>query len=243
MRVTPGSIAQISAVVRASRELLMLRRSNKHPNPYVMAIFTAILAAGFATLGTYYTHQKQTQKFLLEQRLGSRKQAYTLFLEKIDREKSPLLSRLLHLGSVAEHLATDGEIQTLEDAFEQITVALQSYDLYWQLSNDMSILRMYGSRTVVEYANDLLDLTSGKYWQISLQKYPRDVQVYFHKWKKHAALGVAYGWKERITSDERLTLILTARLFRNILETIRAEFENDSSDVGVFKDQTSNSTI
>jgi hypothetical protein len=203
----------------------MNERLGKQPNPYLIAIFTAVLAAGFSILGSHYTYKKQTEKLLLEQRLGIRKHAYTLFLEKIDREKSPLLSRLLHLGSAADHVATDGEIQTLEDAFEKMALALQSYDVYWYLSNDMSILRMYGSRRVVEYSKDLLNVTTGQYWQISLKGYPRDVQVYFHKWKKIQATGGAYGWKEKITSEERLTLILAARLFRNLLDTIRAEFE------------------
>ncbi|MFQ5915136.1 MAG: hypothetical protein ACE5JS_18345 [Nitrospinota bacterium] len=208
----------------------MREASKRQPNPYLLALFTAVFAAVFSVVGIYYTSKKQTERLLFEQRLDSRRRAYVLFLEKIDRERSPHLSRLLNLGSVADRVATDGEIQALEDAFGELATFLQDYELYWQLSNDMSILRMYGSQRIVGYSKALLAVISGLHWEIALEKYPSELQIYYHRWRNAQEKGIAYGWEPKVTDEDRLTLIVAAKLFSNLQDTVRAEFERDLVD-------------
>src|SRR6266571_1117125 len=61
----------------------------KQPNPYVMAVITAVLAGAFAVLGTYFTAQFQAKHAIAQKQLEYRAQSYAAFLEKIDRSRSP----------------------------------------------------------------------------------------------------------------------------------------------------------
>ncbi len=120
----------------------------KQPNPYVMAVFTAVLAGAFSVLGTYFTAQFQAKHAIAQKQLEYRAQSYAAFLEKIDRSRSPEIGQLLSIGSLAERVATDSEIQNLEDQLAVLLRKAPIQDLYWKLNNDLNLVRLHGSDRV-----------------------------------------------------------------------------------------------
>ena len=89
------------------------------PNPYVLAVLTALLAGFFSIAGGWYISNRQIDALILEERLVARRQAYQIFVENVSWRSSPELSQLLHLGALVDRVATDGEIQELEDHFSK----------------------------------------------------------------------------------------------------------------------------
>src|SRR2546426_7172191 len=117
----------------------------KQPNPYVIAVFTAVLAGAFSVLGTYFTAQFQAKHAIAQKQLEYRAQSYAAFLEKIDRSRSPEIGQLLSIGSLAERVTTDSEIQNLEDQLAVLLRKAPIQDLYWKLNSDLNLVRLHGS--------------------------------------------------------------------------------------------------
>jgi len=48
-----------------------MKQRKKQPNPYAIAIFTAVVAAVFSVVGGWFAAKQQIQNLLLEERLQS----------------------------------------------------------------------------------------------------------------------------------------------------------------------------
>src|SRR6266511_784391 len=183
------------------------------PNPYVMAVLTAFLAGIVALAGSYFTARAQMKRFFVEHQLNMRRSAYTAFLERVDRVHSPVLSVILNIGSMDRNIGTDSEIQELEDTLHQLLRERKIADLYWQLNSDLKVIRLNGSQQVRELSEDLLKVLAQKYHEIDILRDPRPVQEYYALVIEHHKKSGAYGWEERLTEEERISVLLAARLF------------------------------
>jgi|SRR5947208_3985272 hypothetical protein len=90
--------------------------------------------------GAYVIAKIQARHARAAKALEYRAQAYAGFLQKLDRERSPLVNRLLNIGSLADRVATDGEIQALEDRIADLLKQLDPQEAYWQLNSDFNLL-------------------------------------------------------------------------------------------------------
>ena len=198
------------------------------PNRYVLAVLTAVLAGLFSIVGNWYISNRHIDALILAERLVARRQAYQIFVETVGQRNSPELSQLLHLGSLADRVATDGEIQGLEDQFSEIIERLYSFDMYLQLSSDLGVVRLHGSEKVNRIADDLLATVALKYHDVDLDSYPPQFVSYWEHWKPiQKSDNVAYGWEPKVSPDERFTAIIASRLFSHLLETIREELRQN----------------
>src|SRR5256886_16471315 len=111
----------------------------KQPNPYVIAVFTAVLAGAFSVLGTYFTAQFQAKYAIAQKQLEYRAQSYAAFFEKIDRSRSPEIGQVLSIGSSAGRVATDSEIQTLEAKPAVLLRKPPIQALSWKLTSDLNL--------------------------------------------------------------------------------------------------------
>ncbi len=143
--------------------------------------------------------------------------AYQLFLEKIDRNKSPLISRLLSIGSLSDTVATDGEIQTFENNIFELLKELNTQEAYWMINNDFNILRLHGDIKTREYCDDILLLISLRDFEINWNKYPTKVKTYYEKLRRNQDNGISYGWEEQVSKDERLMVIMVGKLFNTLI--------------------------
>ncbi|HVY55048.1 MAG TPA: hypothetical protein VHC46_04765, partial [Thermodesulfobacteriota bacterium] len=145
------------------------------------------------------------------------------FLEKIDRQHSPELSRLLNLGSVGDKIFTDAQIQALEDQFEIVVSNLHDYKIYWQLSSYLHLVRLNASDKVNQYADDLLSVLTITGTDIDLNNYPPEFVEYWNQVRYSQDFGVAYGWTEKVSEDERFAVIMAARIFNQLVKQMRDE--------------------
>lgn len=144
-----------------------------------MAVVTAVLAALSALAGTYFTARTQMEQFFVEHQLNMRRSAYTAFLERVSRVNSPVLGAILNIGSMDQNVATDSEIQELENILHQLLREKKIPDLYWELNSDLKIIRLNGSDKVRDISEDILRVLALRHSEIDILKYPRSVQDYY----------------------------------------------------------------
>ncbi len=193
------------------------------PNPYVMAFLTATLAGLFSVIGGYFTAGFQARQAIAQKQLEYRVGAYTAFLDKTDRNKAPAISQILNIGTMADHLATDGEIQAFEDRIAELLKKNDAQDLYWQLNADLNVLRLHGSARVAKICDDLLKALLLRDHEINWTDYPPEVTAFHDRWKMAQKKGIAYGWEERVSADERLMIVTIAKLTQILIQQLRTE--------------------
>lgn len=204
--------------------------ATKPPNPYLIGLFTAILAGSFSVIGGYYATEFQAKKSIAQKQLEYRILAYSGALEKIDHKKAPVISEILSIGSIADHLASDGEIQEFENRIAELLKKQNTQDLYWQLNSDQNILRLHGSRRVIEICDDILMSLLLRDYEINWNNYSPEVVVNHNIWKANQDQGIAYGWEERVSSDERLMIVTISMLTQALIEQLRREIHGSQNE-------------
>lgn len=199
------------------------------PNPYVMAVFTAVLAGIFSIIGGYYTTDFQARQAIAQKQFEYRVLAYTAFLEKTDHAKAPAISQILAIGSMADHLAFDGEIQEFEDRIVRLLKKHSAQDIYWQLNADLNSLRLHGTPRVAEICDDILKSLLLRDHEIIWSKYPTDLMAAHDRWNTAQDKGLAYGWIERVSSDERLMIVMISKLTQALIAQLRKEIHGPST--------------
>ena len=186
-------------------------------SPYKLAFVTALLAGIFSSIGGYFLSNIQAEHIMKAKQFEYKILAYQSFLEMIDRKRSPLISKLLSIGSLADTVATDGEIQTLENNIFELLKELNTQEAYWMINNDFNILRLHGDIKTRKYCEDILLLISLRDFEINWNKYPTNLQAYYKNWRKSQDKGIPYGWEEQVSGDERLMVIMVGKLFNTLI--------------------------
>lgn len=188
-----------------------------------MALLTAALAGLVSVVGSYYTAKFQVSQALAQKQTEYRVLAYSAFLEKLDRFNAPGLIQVLTIGSMADHLATDGEIQAFEDRTAELLKKHDAHDLYWQLNADLNTVRLHGTPSVAKACDDILKILLLRDHEVNWSNYSPDVVAFYEQWRGAQDQGVAYGWEQRLTPDERLMVVMIAKLTRVLIAQLRDE--------------------
>jgi len=199
------------------------------PNPYAIAMLTALLAGIFSIIGGYFTADFHARHAIAQKQLEYRVGAYAIFLDKTDRNKSPAVSQILNIGAMAASLATDGEIQGFEDRIAELLRKNDAQDLHWQLNSDLNVLRLHGSTRVALICDDMLKALLLRDHDIDWTQYSKDVQSFHDQWKTHQEHGIAYGWKEKVSSEERLMIVTIGKLMHVLVEQLRNEIQGEKT--------------
>jgi len=193
------------------------------PNPYLLAVITAVLAGIFSVIGGYYTARFQAQEAIAQKQFEYRVLAYTTFLDKTEHSKAPAINQILTIGSMADHLATDVEIQEFEDRISALLKKHSLQDIYQQLNSDLNTLRLHGTPKVAAMCDDILKSLLLRDHAIDWGKYPSDIASSHEAWKENQENGRAYGWEELVSSDERLMLVTISKIFYMLIAQLRLE--------------------
>lgn len=204
-------------------------RPTKSSNPYVLAVFTVTLAGIFSVAGGYFTAEFRAKQAVAQKQHEYRVMAYTGFLDKTDRSKAPAISQILSIGSMADHVATDGEIQAFEDRIASLLKKYDAQDIYWQLNADLNMLRLHGSSRVSEICDDILKSLLSRDSEINWAAYPPNVAAFHNRWKVTQEKEIAYGWEERVTSDERLMIVMISKLTQVLIEQLHADIRGTTN--------------
>ena len=204
----------------------MNRRTKHSPNPYLLAFFTALFAGLFSIVGIYYLSKIHINHMLLEKDLDLKKEMYLSFINKIDKNNDPIISELLSIGPLADNVNTDGEIQNFEDKLYNILSRNSTYDIYWRLNSDLNIIRLRASDRVKTRADDLLNTLILNFNEVQIKKHSPEIQAYYSKWWEIQRDGIAYGYEERITSEQRFSIIISSKLLQSLIQAMNEELGN-----------------
>lgn len=207
----------------------MDRKTTPSPNPYLLAFFTVLFASLFSTVGNYYLSKGHINHALLEKDFDLRREVYLSFINKIDKSNDPTISELLNIGSLADNVFTDSEIQRFEDRLHNILSRNSTYDIYWRLNSDLNILRLRASDRVKARADDLLNILTLNFHEVQIKNHSTEVQAYYSKWQEIQHDGIVYGFEERISPEQRFSIILSSKLLQSLIQAMREELGNTSS--------------
>jgi hypothetical protein len=188
-----------------------------------MAVFTVALAGIFSALSTYYAASFQMKQATFQKQFEYRAKAYSAFLEKIDRVHSPIFAELLNIGSLADHIATDNEIQFLENRLAYLLKKTSPQDLYWQLNSDFKLLQLHGTVLVHTRCEDILKLLVFRDSEVNWSDYQKPIRDYYQRWRDASSNGIEYGFEAKVSNDEWRMIIVVSRLFQSLISQLRSE--------------------
>lgn len=181
------------------------------PNPYLVIVLAATLAAFFSVVGGYYAATVSARQAIAQKQFELRAAAYTVFIEHISPSKAPAISQLFNIGSMAGHLSTDEEIQIFEDQVVGLLRKFDAMDRYWQTNAALNLLRVHGTPRVHEICDDILKSLQFRTDEVDWRKYPPHVRV-LHDELQFSKTNGSYGWIERIDPEEWLMVIIISKL-------------------------------
>jgi hypothetical protein len=202
------------------------REIPKPTNPYALALITATLAGFFSVVGGYLTANFQARHAIPHKQLEYRVSAYSAFLDKTNRNKEPAISQILNIGTIVDHLTTDGEIQAFEDRIAELLTKYDVQELHWKLNADLNILRLHGSNRVVRICEDLLKALLLRDSEIIWADDTSEVVALHESWKVEQGEVIAYGWAVRVSEEERLMIITIAKLMQALIQQLRIEIHD-----------------
>jgi hypothetical protein len=131
-----------------------MARSEIEPNPYLLAVLTAVLSGFFAVGGIYLTSELAKSRAVEGHTLETRAAAYMAFLNRAKSDKGAVIARIQYAGTLARNSATDGEVQEVEDYLATISSHINA-DLLVELNQEFNLLRSVGSDAVRSTVEDL----------------------------------------------------------------------------------------
>jgi hypothetical protein len=200
----------------------------KEPNAYLLAIFTALLAAGGAMIGTCYQAKWQASLAAQEREASCRREVYTGFLTRISRTSDSTASEFLNVGALADRVETDEQVQALEERIGRLQSRVDPQELYLRLNSDLNLLRMCASPAVRRQTDDLLSVLLSDFSAVHLDQYSADFRRYFGRWDNVGRNGAGYAIEERVSSDERTVIILASGVLQQLIRTMNSELAAES---------------
>jgi hypothetical protein len=191
--------------------------SEQKPNAYYIAFFTALLSGGFSVVGSYYTSSYQANMAITQKQFEYKSQAYSAFLEKLNKSNSPQIHKIYTLSKSVELASTDMENEMLDQNLDLLGVD-EFEEVYDQFDNSFNLLRIYGSKDVNIICDDILNVISGRLSQLDLDKYKGEAKsrlVSLINWRIEDDLGLA------LEARKKLNLLIV--LLRNLMTEMRKD--------------------
>jgi hypothetical protein len=199
----------------------------KEPNAYMLAVFTGILAAGGATLGTCYTAKWQATIAARERAASCRKEAYVDFLNRISRTSDSTASEFLSVGILADRGSIHG--QGVKEHLADIQSRMRPQELYLRLNSDLNLLRLCASPAIRQKSDDLLSVLLGDFSAVRLEEYSADFRSNFQHWLEIRSLVLDATTDQSVSVDERISIVLASGLLQQVIMTMNAELSEDTA--------------
>ncbi len=223
---------------------IKMNSENSTPNPYVLALCTALLSGFFAVLGIILTSSLQKDQVQLSKSLDFKVSTYNSFLQKVTKGKSEAVSQIEHVSLIVGNAHSEGEIQEVEDFVSDLNPRIDTEFLV-ELNQEFNLLRISGSDSIRRNVDDILSALILDTDNIDISNYPVDVQyvyvMYTPNIKKidpshlHSDARKVYDFvssmpktkvdyfEAKVSDEERFAIVLTAKLFQNLITSLRQE--------------------
>jgi hypothetical protein len=192
------------------------------PQPYLVALWSAILTALFSAFGHLFEESKAAKEMAVKDA------TYLLFLKQFNQRDLPELTRLVSLGHQMPKLVTDSEIQDFEYQAEKLLDNQGLHKLQWQFDTVSIALRIGGSLAIRKLLDDIEKALSSREDEIDWQAYGQGVANFYRRRLLAEETGSPYGYDELTTSEERLMIATTGVLFELLFEQMRREISRYS---------------
>jgi hypothetical protein len=193
----------------------------KHlPQPYLVALWSAFLAALVSGIGHLLAENKATREMAFKDAV------YLLFLKQFNQRDLPELTRLVSLGHQMPKLATDSDFQDFEYRAAKLLKNQGIDKLQWQFDTVSLALRIGGSLAIKKLLDDIEKALSSREDEIDWQAYGQNVANFYRRRLQAEETGSPYGYDELTTSQERLMIATTGVLFEFLFEQMRREISH-----------------
>lgn len=189
---------------------------------YSLALFTAVLSAVLSVPGFYFTSKIRAAAAIEQKRFEYRSEAYSSFIKAVNAKNLPTIAELLNLGKLADHIATDSEIQIFENRLAELSNENFEYRLSWELRSHFSTLHIHGSERVRQICDDIVSVIALREYEVEWVTYSEETQIVRERWLR-AKDGVAYVWEPKVSDDERVMFVLVSELYLELLDILKEE--------------------
>lgn len=87
---------------------------------------------------------------------------------------------------------------------------------------DFKVLRLYDDKKTNFLCVDILNIITFKNYDVNWENYPKNIQQYYSQWKENLTQGIPYGFQEKATGEEVLMVVMTSRLFQELIDHLRS---------------------
>jgi len=192
------------------------------PQPYLVALWSAFLAALVSGIGHHLAENKASKEMAVKDA------TYLLFVKQFNQRDLPELTRLVSLGRQMPKLATDSKIQNFEYQAEKLLKNHGIDKLQWQFDTVSLALRIGGSLAIRKLLDDIEKALSSREDEIDWQAYGQNVANFYQRRLQGEETGSPYGYDELTTSQERLMIATTGVLFELLFEQMRREITHQN---------------
>lgn len=213
--------------VRSRSGKLLGDRKISSPNAYLMAVFTAGMAAIFSMIGGCLLAHQQSKQVAVHRLHERRLAAYEMFVQRVG--VIPGVSEVLSSGAMVSDLITDSELELFEYRSAELLKAHHTQDLYWRLSAEMQVLRLHGTPQVRDICDDILRLLLMRHEAVRWDRYSPRLRAFYFRSRSAQEVRTAYGMTEQVTEDERLMIIMAPQLMQVLVDRLRAELHRTSN--------------
>jgi len=225
----------------------MASRDSKNPNPYVLAVLTALMSGVCALAGVYLASSLSGSQSLNHASHVARTAAYQQFFEAQAASKESLLAQLQYVEGLVDASFTDSEIQQVEDYIAEI-VPLISTEKVIELTQSFTTVRGQASQLVLMRITDLFYALNDRSEEIRVSSYPHAFQAWFIelspdntrlrpqdvspelrpllRWlASFEKTGTAY-FDVRVDESERFRVLLAAKIYGEIISQMNKDIHS-----------------
>jgi hypothetical protein len=84
---------------------------------------------------------------------------------------------------------------------------------------------MHGADHIRKICEDILKVLTWRESEVDWSSYSSDISQFRARWTKAQNEGVAYGWQETISDDERMMIVTIGKLFAALVIELRNELQ------------------
>ena len=229
-----------------------MKKLSNQPNQYLVALATVVLSGLISVGVAYLTFKLQSEQLVATRSAEMKARAYLSFLDRVGGSGHiKAVAQFQNAGKLLEKSISDGELQEVEDALSELPAELDA-EFLMDPNAEFNLLRIVGSKDVRKTVDDIYYVLAYRHQALEVSGYPLKVQKVFI-WMHPNLSDIrrdqvsVEGWELRnflqkipksdenyidakVRDEERFSIVLAASMFEYLLELIREELDNGSTN-------------
>ncbi len=121
---------------------------------------------------------------------------------------------------------SDEARQDLENRLKKLRDAMKDGHNVISMLHTLTKVKLSGSKQIIQIVDDIELLIMFTYDKVDITKYPKDFQKFWSFLLYVQEKGIAYGWEEKVSNEERFCMLIAGKLFSYLVERMNEELNS-----------------